>query len=431
MLRLIYSAVLYCLTPLLVLRLYWLSVKTPASRERIPERFGWTTIHGNNSPLLWVHAVSVGEVQATRPLIKAVRVHYPQFRILLTTTTPTGAETVKQLYQDTVTHRYMPYDLPGAVGRFCQRLHPDLFIAMETEIWPNLFHTCHKNDIPVIIANARLSAASLAGYKKLVLLARETLSKVTCIIAQSHTDADRFMELGVERDKIRVTGNLKFDVPESESFAKQAGELKKLLGTSARKVWLAASTHDREEQIILESHARILAQIPQCLLIIAPRHPERFNEVVRLARKAGFSVLKMTDKQAVTSNIQVFILDTLGDLPACYTQSDIAFIGGSLVAAGGHNPLEPASRSVPVLFGPHTSNFSDICRNLQDCGAAMVVKDAASLAQTVLAFLNDSDKCRSAGDAARTFVESNRGSVDAMLAELRPLLKKAALRRGR
>jgi 3-deoxy-D-manno-octulosonic-acid transferase len=318
----------------------------------------------------------------------------------------------------------MPYDLPGVIYRFCNRIRPDLLIVMETEIWPNLFHTCQKYDVPVIIANARLSTRSLARYKKLLLLARQTVSKASFVFAQSKVDADRFSELGLERDKIHVTGNLKFDIPEIEGVVEQVGELKKILHTSGRKVWLAASTHDGEEPIILESHAGILAQIPGCLLVIAPRHPERFNMVVNLARKAGFSVLRMTDGQTVTSNIQVFILDTLGDLPACYTLSDIAFVGGSLVPAGGHNPLEAAARSVPVLFGSYTYNFSGICRKLMECGAAMTVKDAADLAESVLAFLSDDDKRRVAGESGRLFFDSNRGSVNAMLAELKPLLEK-------
>lgn len=390
------------------------------------ERFGWTTIPENSRPLLWVHAVSVGEVQATRPLVAAVREQYPQYRILLTTTTPTGAETVRQLYQDTVIHRYMPYDLPDVIHRFCKRLQPDLLIVMETEIWPNLFHICHKINVPLVIANARLSAASLARYKKLFWLARQTLSKVTSVVAQTSADADRFVELGLERNRIRVAGNLKFDIPATDGGTVQDDELENLFQAPGRKVWLAASTHDGEEQIILESHAAILARIPDCLLIIAPRHPERFNLVAGLARKAGFRVLKMTARQAVTRDIQVFILDTLGDLPACYRLSDIAFIGGSLVPAGGHNPLEPAARSVPVLFGPHTYNFSDVCRNLLASGAALAVNDAADLAESVLAFLSDSDKRRVAGESARKFIESNRGSVNVILAELKPLLEKSA-----
>lgn len=423
--RFTYSVILYCLIPLIILRLYWLSLRNPGYRKRIAERFGRIAARDDDSPLLWIHAVSVGEVQATTPLVNAVNRDYPQFRILITTTTPTGADTVLRLYRHKVSHRYIPYDLPGAVERFCNRIRPDLLIVMETEIWPNLYHTCYENGVPVIIANARLSARSLAGYKKLASLARHTLSMVTRVITQSHADAERFASLGVADNNIRVSGNLKFDVLVPEETDEHTEELKTILGPPGRRIWLAASTHEREEQIVLESHAKILDEFPDCLLIIAPRHPERFAEVARLARDAGFTVLKKTDGQFASSNIQVFILDTLGDLPACYAMTDVAFIGGSLVPAGGHNPLEAAALAVPVLFGPHIHNIDSICTELLACGAAKTIVDATGLADAVLDLFNDRDKCLSAGESARAFVESNRGSVDSVMDELQPLLEKS------
>lgn len=423
--RFIYSVVLYCLVPLIILRLYWLSLRNPGYRKRIPERFGWLAKRKDDQPLLWIHAVSVGEVQATNPLVHAIGRQYPQFRILVTTTTPTGADTVMRLYRDKVIHRYVPYDLPGAVHRFRRHIRPDLLIVMETEIWPNLYHTCSTNGVPVIIANARLSAMSLSGYKKLASLARDTLSMVTKVITQSHADAERFIELGVAPDNIRVSGNLKFDVLVPEETTGNAEELKKILGSSGRRIWLAASTHEREEQVVLESHAKILDEYPDCLLIIAPRHPERFTDVARLAKNAGFTVLKKTDGQIVNGKTQVFILDTLGDLPACYTNSDVAFIGGSLVPAGGHNPLEAAVRGVPVLFGPHTHNFDSICKGLLANGTAKTVRDAQGLAEAVLELFSDASKRQHAGDSARAYVESNQGTINTVMAELKPLLEKS------
>ncbi|MBI4005382.1 MAG: lipid IV(A) 3-deoxy-D-manno-octulosonic acid transferase [Gammaproteobacteria bacterium] len=420
-LRFLYSAVLYLLIPLVFVRLIWSSVRNPDYWKRWHERFGYCPVLEDRRPVLWIHAVSVGEVHATKPLINQLLKDYPQYQLLITTMTPTGALSVQQNFSDTVKHRYLPYDLPGSVKRFISRIQPMLFVVMETELWPNLFHYCRAKAIPVILANARMSVQSTKGYAHLPQLARKTLSDISLIAAQSKADADRLIQLGAPPDNVTVMGNLKFDIKLPYSLVEQSQSLRRDLSVN-RPAWIAASTHEGEEKIILDAFASVLKQHHHCLLIIAPRHPERFNNVVELCEKYGYQTVRKSEEVRCDEHIQVFVLDTLGELPMFYAASDIAFIGGSLVPIGGHNMLEPASLGVPVIIGPYVHNFMEISQLLQDSGAAWTVSDAEQLADKVNQLLADANLRHNAGEKGRQMVETNRGSINRLMQSLQPYL---------
>jgi 3-deoxy-D-manno-octulosonic-acid transferase len=409
--RFLYSLILYLLLPFVLLRLFWLGFKTPAYWSRWNERLGLPDWNSHDVPVLWVHAVSVGEVQAATPLVKRILDCHPQYQILVTTVTPTGAQSVRQQFGEAVRHLYLPYDLPIAVTSFIKRIGPHLLLIMETELWPNLYHACADNGIPVVLTNARLSPRSFSGYKRLQRLTRETLANVSLISAQTQEDASRFIAVGADRQKVVVTGNLKFDINLPRSLEEQAQSLRRYFSVN-RTVWIAASTHEDEEQFILQAHAGILKKDPQCLLIIAPRHPERFDKVFELGRKHGFETIRKTDNIECHAGIQVFILDSLGELALYYAASDLAFVGGSLVPDGGHNMLEPASIEVPVISGPYTHNFEEVRRLLVDAGAMRIVYDVDQLIETVRKLIGDANMRHEMGKAGEKTVAENRGSVD-------------------
>jgi len=400
-------------------------MRNPDYWKRWWERFGYSPVLGDVRPVLWIHAVSVGEVHATKPLINQLLKDYPQYQILITTMTPTGALSVQQNFADTVKHRYLPYDLPGSVKRFITRIQPRLFVVMETELWPNLFYYCGVRSIPVILANARMSEKSTRGYMRLSILTRKTLTDISWIAAQSQADADRLIRLGAVPDRVTVTGNLKFDIKLPYSLVEQSESLRRKLSVN-RPVWIAASTHEGEENIILDAFANVLNEHRQCLLIIAPRHPERCNKVVELCEKHGYQTMRKSQAVSFNKHMQVFVLDTLGELPMFYAASDIAFIGGSLVSAGGHNMMEPASLGVPVIIGPYVHNFMEISQLLQESGAAWIVSDAEQLAGKVNELLADANLRHSAGEKGRKIVETNRGGTNLLMRNLQPYLVKNA-----
>jgi 3-deoxy-D-manno-octulosonic-acid transferase len=410
-LRFIYSVILYLLLPFVLLRLVWSGFKSPNYWTRWNERLGFPDWVNSGNPVIWLHAVSVGEVQAATPLVKRIQDSYPQCQILITTVTPTGAQRVKQRFGDSVRHLYLPYDLPNAVNSFILRVKPKFLLIMETELWPNLYHACVKRGIPVVLVNARLSQRSFKGYKRLYYLTRDTLDKLNLIAAQTEEDADRVMMLGADRQKVKVTGNLKFDINLPRSLDEQAESLRRFFSVN-RTVWIAASTHEGEEEYILQAHKQILLRDPQCLLIIAPRHPERFDKVFELSRKHGFVTIRKSKNEQCNDRIQVFILDSLGELPLYYAASDLAFVGGSLVPAGGHNVLEPACIEVPVVSGPHTNNFEEVKRLLVGVGAMTIVYDVEQLIDKVCTLINDANIRHEMGEAGKKAVMENRGSVD-------------------
>lgn len=425
MLRFFYAVLTYLLAPVLIGHLYWRSINNPQYRERIGERFGRSG-HQIERSSIWVHAVSVGEVQAAEPLIRALLERYPDRQLIVTTMTPTGAERVVDLFGDAVIHSYVPYDLARAVRRFFDWAKPELVIIIEKEIWPNLFRECGLRKIPLVLASARISTRSARRYRHLVGLFRQTLSHGIVIAAQTDVDATRFRSLGVSGERIHVTGNIKFDFqldPEipgygTEFRAEQA---------PGRPIWVAASTHGDEEQTVLEAHKRVLERFPAALLLLVPRHPERFQQVAGLIDKAGLSFVSRSSGAPCTVVETVFLGDSMGELMTFYAAADVAFVGGSLAPRiGGHNLLEPAALGLPLLTGPHFFNAPEIADLMIADGAAQVIETADELAERVCALFDDSTERLKRGAAGLKVVESNRGTLSRVLDLIDPLIARAS-----
>jgi 3-deoxy-D-manno-octulosonic-acid transferase len=419
-LRQLYSAVWYALLPVALLRLLWRGRRLPGYRQRWTERFGRVRRSVGPRPV-WVHAVSVGEVQAAVPLIRRLRECFPALPVVVTTMTPTGSERVSQALSGLVEHSYVPYDVPGAVRRFLGRVRPRLLILVETELWPNLIHFTARQATPVVLVNARLSARSAARYRWGGPLVRAMLTDLTAVACQAEPDARRFIRLGADPAVTQVTGNVKFEIKLSASLHEQAAVLRRDWGVS-RPVWVAASTHEGEEEQALDALARLRKTFPDCLLVLVPRHPERFSRVGTLCRRSGYPIVLRSERRPCGPSTAVFLGDSMGELPLFYAASDVAFVGGSLVPVGGHNVVEPAALGVPVLFGPHTFNFESICAMVLEAGAGVLVEDSQTLAAAVSRYLGDADLRHSAGERARTLVDRNRGALDSVMGLLTPLL---------
>jgi len=412
---------MYLVTPLIVLRLLTRGMRYGNYHRRWPERFGVfraPDLRGS----LWVHAVSVGEVNAAEPLIKALRADYPNAPLVVTTVTPTGSARVHQLFGDSVFHVYLPYDLPFSVHRFLQQVRPRLALIVETEIWPNLYFGCRRRGIPLMIVNARLSERSLRGYAPLRALLRSALGCVRQIAAQSRTDAARYRLLGADPALITVSGNMKFDMPVPDGAVDKGAALREQWGR-LRPVWIAASTHEGEELSVLEAHLEVLRRFPDALLLIAPRHPERFRVVENSVHSLGFTLATRSADEAPGGAHQVFVIDTMGELMPFYAAADLAFVGGSLVPIGGHNVLEPAALSRPVLVGPHTFNFEEITLTLIREGAAKRVSRGEQLGVDVLGLLRDTERREHMGRVARVVFDSERGAVRRVMTLIDRLLQ--------
>ena len=417
--RTLYSLLTYLLQ--IPVAAYWLfrAIGNRAYRSGFGQRFGigYPRLGG----CIWVHAVSVGEVQAAVPLIREIARRFPGHQLLITTVTPTGAARVKALFGDTVVHSYIPFEMPAAVDRFFDRTKPELALIMETEIWPNLYRGCGVRQIPLILVSARISPRSLRGYGRVLPLFRETLSHGIIIAAQSKADADRFRSLGASSVRTWVIGNIKFDIELPENLIADGQTLRKEL-FGDRPVWIAASTHENEEQQVLDAHATLLQQFPNLLLVLVPRHPERFREVRKLVEQHEFAFARRTSEDACDAATAVYLVDTMGELPLFYAASDVAFVGGSLVPIGGHNLLEPAALGLPVISGPHVFNAQDIADMFVELGASRLVSNSADLAVAVGDLIADPDAARVAGDQGREIVLKNRGSLDKLLGLLEPLI---------
>jgi len=407
--RSVYTSLFYASLPLVLARLLWRSRANPGYRERVAERFAFYP--GPPRPVdVWIHAVSVGEAEAAFSLVATIRRHAPA-SILVTTTTPTGSARVRKVLGDTVEHVFLPYDLPDGIGRFLGHFSPRMAIIMETEIWPNLFTACRRRDIPLLVANARLSERSARRYARVRGTLRNLLAGVD-IAAQTAADAQRFLAIGADPSAITVTGNLKFDT-ELDTSVRAGGEAIKRRLFQERPVWLAASTHPGEEKAVLEAFACVRSRQPELLLAIAPRHPERFEEVARLVRAAGHRLARQTEAgEAAPGGFDVFLLDTLGDLMRFYVASDVAFVGGSLVDIGGHNVVEPALAETAIVFGPYTRNFKQICDDLERGEAAVRVHDIEELAAAVDRLAADEAMRGDLRRRALAFVERNRGASE-------------------
>ena len=418
--RCIYSLAVRLLLPLTPLYLLWRARRQAEYRQHWRERFArYDTPPAACDDAIWIHAVSVGETRAAAPLIAALRERDPALRIVLTHMTPTGRETGRQLFGDTVEQRYLPYDTPGAARRFLAHVRPRAALVMETELWPNLLAACAAHGIPALLVNARLSARSAAGYARFAALSRETLTALACVGAQTAADAERLVGLGAAQ--VVVTGNLKFDIaPPPE--ASQAGAALRA-GFGPRPVFVCASTRDGEEALILDAWSNysgggtaVDAALP--LLVIVPRHPQRFDEVAVLAMASGFRVARRSAGAAVDPATQVLIGDSMGELFAYYAAADVAFVGGSLLDYGCQNLIEPCSVGVPVLLGPSTFNFAQAAQAALEAGAARPVGTAADLVDAAMALLADAPRRHAMADAGRAFVAAHRGATARTLALL-------------
>lgn len=402
-------------------RLFWRSIKAPQYRNRYWERLGWYRNHFEG-PVIWFHAVSVGEAEAAFPLVKRIRNDFPEKKILITTTTPTGSARVKAVLADTVEHVYLPYDTPCAVGRFMTTFKPELAVVMETEIWPNLFAACASKNIPLLIVNARLSERSARGYARIPGLITPALSCISQIAAQTKDDADRFVLIGAEQGRVLAAGNLKFDIEIDSQSIDQGKRLKDEL-FAGRFVWIIASTHKNEEAIFLDLYPQLKAAIPELLLLIVPRHPERFAEVARLIDECRFNVITRSSGLKCADDTDVYLLDRMGELKTFYAAADLAFVGGSMVPTGGHNILEPAVLGIPVLFGPFMDNFKEIARNVLADEAAIQCHDRNAVAETVVDLYQNPQRRRELSDKGLQFVERNKGALDKVAALIGRFMK--------
>jgi 3-deoxy-D-manno-octulosonic-acid transferase len=415
-LRFLYTFAMYLVTPLIVLRLALRGFRSRPYYWRWAERFGFFKAPPDLRDSLWVHAVSVGEVNAAEPLIKALKRDYPDAPLVMTTVTPTGTARVRQLFGDGVFHIYLPYDLPFAVNRFLSRVRPRLGLIVETEIWPNLYFACKRRGVPLMIVNARLSERSVRGYRPRPLrgMVRAALGCVNLIAAQSQSDAARYRLIGAPATRVLVCGNLKYDMPVPQDALSNGMLLRERWG-ARRPVWIAASTHEGEEQAVLEAHREVLGRLPDALLLIAPRHPERFRPVEHAVRSLGFATATYGVEGSPASATQVFVIDAMGQLMPFYAAAGLAFVGGSLVPIGGHNVLEPAALGTPVLVGPHTFNFEAITASLIEQGGALRVPDSRALGDAVLQMLRDDERRRAMGLAAQQVFERERGAVGRLM----------------
>ena len=408
--RLFYTFTLYLLTPLVLYRLAARGLKYHGYFARWRERFGFFPDPGLRDSI-WVHAVSLGEVNAAVPLIEALMRRYGDSSFVITTVTPTGSQRVLQLFGDRVFHVYLPYDLTTAVRRFLDRVQPRLAVIMETEIWPNLFMTCAERDISIVVANARLSEKSLRGYWPIQPLVRRAIRCASFVAAQSASDGERLRALGASNDKLAVVGNLKFDMPVPDDVIERGAVFRAAAGAD-RPVWIAASTHEGEEMVVLKAHAEVLRRFPDALLLIAPRHPERFKALATACKAFGFRSATRSEDGTADRSRQCFVVDTMGELLGFYAAADVAFVGGSLVPVGGHNLLEPAALARPVIVGPQTFNFAEVTEDLIKAGAVARIPDADALGPAVVRLLSRDIERRTMGEAARRVMERERGAVE-------------------
>lgn len=419
--RSLYSTVISLLLPVLFGRLWWKGRKSPLYRARWPERIGVFDSSQCRPHGICFHCVSVGETLAAVPLIKQIQQQYPEIQITITTTTPTGSARVRAAFGDSIFHVYLPFDTPGSIKRFFNKVKPRLLVIMETELWPNLLYRAKRQQCRTILANARLSARSANGYaNKITTLSKGMMEDITHIAAHHRDDGVRFCQLGLNPDKLSVIGSIKFDIHIDSNLTKQAKQLKQQWAQE-RPILVAGSTHNGEEQQILAAFQQIKQQRPDLLLILVPRHPERFDQVEKLIEKAQLSMVKRSTGQDPDDNIDIVLGDTMGELMLFWAMSDVAFVGGSLVDRGGHNPLEPAAFSVPVVTGQHIFNFSAIYQLLQKHKGVVMVEDSDSLAQTVLDLLQDQSQRLYIGDNASMVVEQNRGAMARLFHQIQQL----------
>lgn len=410
-LRLLYTLLHSVAIPFILIRLMWKSRRHKAYRMRWNERFGYIDRIPETQKSIWVHAVSVGESIAAIPLVRAIKKQYPNHIIVMTTTTPTGSEQVRNKLSDEVIHYYAPIDIPFCVNRFLRRSRIEFAVIMETELWPNLLRCCKRRKIPVMLANGRLSERSKHNYQMIGSLTRSMLSDYTMVMSQGVLDGERLIELGLDPKRLVITGNIKFDIQVPEDLAARGKALRMAWQNTNRPTFIAASTHQGEEDMILSAFAQIREQIPNLLLVIVPRHRERFDAVKKLCADTNYQVVTRSSKTPPTESTDIIVGDTMGELMLLYSACDIAFVGGSLVPVGGHNPIEPASIGLPILTGPHLHNFTEIGKLLKDAGAAQIVSNPKAIASAVNALFSAKELREKMGHSAYQVIADNRGAV--------------------
>ncbi len=409
--RYLYTFLLYLAMPFIFIKLAWRSRRQRDYRLRLAERMGFYPF--KLEKCIWVHAVSVGEVIAAIPLIQALQAQNPDIKMLVTTMTPTGAARVNAAFGDTVLHAYLPYDMPDAVRRFLNAMHPMICVIMETELWPNLLAGCRKRKIPVCLTNARLSAKSAKGYRRVAALTRGMMKNLTHISACGQPDADRFATLGVKSEQMTITGNLKFDLMLPDGLLEKAAKLRAMLGQD-RFIWIAASTHEGEEEIMLNAHRQLLGVCPNALLILVPRHLDRFDAIAELAAK-HFKTQRRSANETVAAETSVYLGDTMGEMLLMYGAADVALVAGSFIPRGGHNILEPAVLAKPILTGKHVFNFAEICHLFKSSEAMLEIHDAGDLAAQLIYLQQHAEARKALGERARAVMDANRGALQKQL----------------
>lgn len=418
MLRFFYTLIFIIALPVVFYRLWIKDKKVPGYRIRWPERFGIYPAPEESRPVVWVHAVSVGEVVAATPVIRRL-LETGQVAVMVTTMTPTGSTRVAETFGKQVLHVYAPYDLPWTVAAFLRRTKPILAIIMETELWPNMLHECARQKLPCVLANARLSARSARRYGHFAKASRELLQCLDHVAVQNSEDGQRFLDLGLAPHKLIVTGSVKFDISLSDDLRSAAAALRQTYGAQ-RPVLIAASTHEGEDSVLLEAFAQVLARWSDALLILVPRHPERFDEVYELSHARLRTCRRSTG--LFPDGTQVLVGDTMGEMMLLYGCADIAFVGGSLIERGGHNMIEPAFWGLPIICGPHTFNFADISKRLELAGGMVTVQGQEALTAQLLSWLAQPQERAAVGEKARAFAEQNRGAVDRLMQVVQPYL---------
>jgi 3-deoxy-D-manno-octulosonic-acid transferase len=418
--RFVYGAAAYLLFPVVALVMLWRGWRDRGYWRNFSERFGFG--RALELPSIWVHAVSVGEVQAAAALVLNLAARYPGIPLVLTTATPTGAQRARALFTDRVDVRFVPFDLPGAARRFFERVRPRLAVIFETELWPNLYHECRTRRVPLVLASARISPRSVQRYRRLLGLFEDTLAQGVVIAAQAPADAERFRAVGAPAARTHVTGNIKFDFTVPPEVPARGRELR-AYHAAGRTVWVAGSTHALEEEILLDAHCRLRSSHPDALLLLAPRHPPRFSDVAAWLDRERVAYVKVSQRRPCDAGTAVLLVDSLGELLDFYAAGDVAFVGGSLVPIGGHNLLEPAALGMPILTGPHYFNSEEIAQLLIARGALEVVRDAADLAAHLAALLSDPVERARRGALGRVSIEDNRGALEKLLRLIDPVLQ--------
>ncbi|MGP8034173.1 MAG: lipid IV(A) 3-deoxy-D-manno-octulosonic acid transferase [Steroidobacteraceae bacterium] len=419
--RFLYLLAVYLTAPIISAVLLWRGIRDRSYWHNFSERFGLgprVAPHG-----VWLHAVSVGEVQACAPLVVALSRRHPQLPLTVTTFTPTGAARARALIGHIATVRYVPYDLPGAVRRFLKRVEPQLAVIFETELWPNLYRECGRRRVPLVLASARISQRSLGRYRRLGALFTDAVSTAAIVAAQAEGDAERFRALGAAPASTHVTGNLKFDFELPEGLEERGRRLRAAYAPG-RAMWVAGSTHEGEEAAVLAAQRQVRAAHTDALVAIAPRHPARFAAVAEQLGKAGVAFVRRSDGEGArgAAAAEVLLLDSLGELLEFYAAGDVAFVGGSLVPVGGHNLLEPAALGLPVLTGPNNFNGPEVAQLLISRGAAQVVHNPQQLGAAVSSLLADDAERERIGALGRDSVAASRGALARLLELIEPLL---------